>query len=123
MTQNNLCSAAPRLIFACSGAADVGEVSDRAARKVTREGAGKMFCMAGIGGRVEGILKTTGSAVKVVAVDGCPLNCAKRSLEEAGFTSFQHIQLAALGMEKGKSPATEQRVEQAADAIRQALAS
>lgn len=27
------CSAAPTLIFSCSGAADVGELSDRAARK------------------------------------------------------------------------------------------
>ena len=55
----NCCSAAPKLIFACSGAADVGAIADQAARKLTREGKGKMFCLAGIGGRVSGIMKST----------------------------------------------------------------
>ena len=41
------------MIFACSGAADVGAVADQAARKMTRDGTGKMFCLAGIGGRVK----------------------------------------------------------------------
>ena len=55
----NACCAAPTLIFACSGAADVDALSDSAARKLTADGAGKMYCLAGIGGRVPGILKTT----------------------------------------------------------------
>ena len=46
------CSAGPKLIFSCSGAADVGELADQTARKLTRNGDGKMFCLAGIGGRV-----------------------------------------------------------------------
>ncbi|MBF0245437.1 MAG: zinc-binding protein, partial [Planctomycetes bacterium] len=53
------CSTAPTLIFACSGAADVGAVTDLAARRLTKEGAGKMFCLAGIGGKVEGFLANT----------------------------------------------------------------
>ncbi|MFH1550779.1 MAG: hypothetical protein ABIH04_09485 [Planctomycetota bacterium] len=32
------CSGAPRLIFACSGAADVGTIADQAARKLARKG-------------------------------------------------------------------------------------
>ncbi|MBT4482837.1 MAG: zinc-binding protein, partial [Candidatus Latescibacteria bacterium] len=40
---------APTLIFPCSGAADVGEISDQIARKLTRDGIGKMFCLAGVG--------------------------------------------------------------------------
>ena len=104
------CSAAPKLIFACSGAADVGAIADQAARKLTRDGAGKMFCLAGIGGRVSGIMKTTEAAAKVLAIDGCPLNCAKRSLEEAGFTDFEHVQLADLRLEKGSSPITDENI-------------
>lgn len=98
------------MIFACSGAADVGEIADRAARKLTREGKGRMFCTAGLGGRISGILKTTEAADGVLAIDGCPLNCVKSSLEQAGFTTFQHLQLADLGLEKGKSPATEESI-------------
>jgi uncharacterized metal-binding protein len=34
----------------------VGAIADQAGRKLTRVGAGKMFCLAGIGGRVSGIM-------------------------------------------------------------------
>ena len=116
------CSAGPTLIFSCSGAADVGHISDLAARKLTREGAGKMFCLDGIGGRVSGILETTKAACKVLAIDGCPLDCARRTLEEAGFTGFEVLRLSDLGMEKGKSPATEELVDKVASRGRTRLA-
>ena len=106
----NVCSGGPKLIFACSGAADVGEITDRAARKINKEGSGKMFCAAGLGGRVEPILKTTESASKILALDGCGLDCVKRSLEEAGFTEFSHLRVTDLGMEKGKSSATDDNI-------------
>jgi uncharacterized metal-binding protein len=115
------CSVAPKLIFACSGAADVGAIADQAARKLTREGAGKMFCLAGIGGRVSGILKTTEAAAKVLAIDGCPLSCAKLCLEEAGFTDFDHVQLADLQLEKGASPVTDGNVAKVCGAALESL--
>lgn len=104
------CSGGPKLIFACSGAADVGEIADKAARKLTREGVGRMFCTAGIGGRISGILKTSEAADSILAIDGCPLNCVKSSLEQAGFTAFKHLQLADLGLEKCQSPVTDENV-------------
>lgn len=104
------CGTAPKLIFACSGAADVGHISDVAARQLTAEGAGKMFCLAGIGGRVSGIVATTEAAQAILAIDGCPLDCARKTLEEAGFTQFEHLRLSDLGMEKGSSPVTEERI-------------
>jgi uncharacterized metal-binding protein len=105
MSEKNACAcgAAPKLIFACSGAADVGAVADQAARKLTKDGAGKMYCLAGIGGRVSGIMATTESAARILAIDGCQLNCVKNSLEQAGFKKYEHLQLADLGMEKGKT--------------------
>jgi len=66
------CSAAPKLIFACSGAVDVGAIADAAARKLAAEGKAKMFCTAGLGGRVAPIIKTTKAAEKIIAIDGCP---------------------------------------------------
>ena len=110
------CSAAPKLIFPCSGAADVGAIADQAGRKLTRDGAGKMFCLAGVGGRISGIMKTTEAAAKILAIDGCPLECAKNCLLQAGFTQFEHLQLAGLGMEKGKTPCTPEMIDKAAAA-------
>ncbi len=109
-SQPTCCAAAPKLIFSCSGAADVGEISDRAARKLSAEGAGKMFCLAGISGRVSGIVETTRAAAAVLAIDGCPLDCTRKTLEEAGFTRFEHLRLSDMGMEKGKSPVKEDRI-------------
>jgi len=116
------CDAVPKLIFACSGAADVGHISDLAARKLTAQGVGRMFCLAGIGGRVSGIVVTTQAASAVLAIDGCPLDCARKTLEEAGFGRFEHVRLSDLGMEKGKSPATDERVDQVVGQARARLA-
>ncbi len=110
-----MCCGGIKLVFACSGAADVGAISDQAARKITRDGKGKMFCLAGIGGRVPGIIETTKSAEKILAVDGCPFNCVKKCLEGAGFANFAHLQLADLGMKKGESPASQERIDLVAE--------
>ena len=119
---SNCCSGAPKLIFACSGAADVGAIADQAARKLACEGAGNMFCLAGVGGRVSGIMKTTETADHILAIDGCPLNCVKNCLEQAGFKAFERLQLADLGMEKGKSPVSDETVETVAARAREILA-
>ena len=109
------CSAAPQLIFSCSGAADVGELADQTARKLSRDGNGKMFCLAGIGGRVSGIIKSTEAAASILAIDGCPLDCTKKSLEEAGFKNFNHLRLTDLGFEKGKTEVNIDAIGQVAD--------
>lgn len=115
------CAAAPTLIFACSGAADVGEIADKAARALSRQGHGKMFCLAGIGGRVSGITASTQAANRILAIDGCTLNCARKTLEAAGFADFIHQQLADIGLEKGKTPLTEEAVARAAQRARELL--
>jgi uncharacterized metal-binding protein len=117
MTKNNTCScdAAPKLVFPCSGAADVGEIADHAARKLTRDGAGKMFCLAGLGGRVSAIMEATTGAAKILAIDGCALKCAAKTLEEAGFGQFQSMCITDLGFEKGTSPATDEAVSRIAE--------
>ena len=103
-------SEAPLLIFPCSDAADVGEISDHAARKLTRDGIGKMFCLADVGGRVNNILISTGAAGNILVIDGCPVDCAKKTLEHADFTDFIHVRVTDLGCVKGKSPVTDETV-------------
>ena len=100
-----ICEGGLTLIFPCSGAADVGEISDRAARRLAKTGQGKMYCLAGIGGRVNDILVNTRAATTILAIDGCDADCAKHTLELAGFAEFKHLRLTALGLEKGKAPA------------------
>lgn len=116
------CATAPKLIFACSGAADVGEISDRAARRLTKEGQGRMYCLAGVGGRVPDILANVRAAQKILAIDGCPTECVKQTLLQAGFSGFAHLQLKELGLEKGKSAPTFENIQVAVNRAAQLLA-
>jgi len=108
--------AAPNLIFPCSGASDVGSLTDRAARQMTLDLMGRMYCLAGIGGRVEGIMANTKAAAKVLVIDGCKEECARKTMEVAGFSGFAHLQLERdLGFEKGATRVTTARIRRVAD--------
>lgn len=111
-----------KLIFSCSGAADVGAVADLAARRLTKEGNGKMFCLAGVGGRVPAVIERTANADKILAIDGCELDCVKNCLEHAGLADFAHVRLADLGMQKGKTAVTDEVVEKVVAACAEKLA-
>jgi len=63
------------LLFACSGGSDVGELAARACRGLAERGHGDMYCLAGIGGGISGVVKTTEEADELAAIDGCPVGC------------------------------------------------
>jgi len=105
------CSGKPTLIFSCSGGSDVGGLSDRSARQLTSKGVGKMYCLAGIGGSVKTILETTSAAERIITIDGCPMDCAKKTLEAADFVPTLHIRLNELGFKKGNSPTTDKNID------------
>lgn len=69
-----------------------------------------MFCLAGVGGRVKAIMEGTRSAQAILVMDGCPLQCARNTMEQAGFKKFEYLCLSDIGLEKGKTPATEETV-------------
>lgn len=86
--------------YACSGGSNVGQMTNEIAKRLTVEGKGSMYCLAGVGGRVSGIVETSRAATKRVAIDGCPLSCAKKTLEEAGLQADVHVVLTQEGMVK-----------------------
>ena len=109
------CNAAPKFVFPCSGASDVGALAAQSARQMTKDGTGKMYCLAGIGGRVESILANVRGAAQVLAIDGCSQECARKTLELAGFSGFEHLKLQELGFKKGETPPTPERIRAVAD--------
>lgn len=50
------------VVYACSGCSDAGELADRIARQLSRDGAAEMSCLAGIGGRVKPLVNRAASA-------------------------------------------------------------
>ncbi len=91
------------MILACSGASNVGQLSNQAAIELTREGYGKMFCLAGIGGQLSGFVQSARDVPHLVAIDGCQVGCAKAILDQAGIETKNYIVLTDNpGIEKNK---------------------
>jgi uncharacterized metal-binding protein len=90
------------LILACSGGSNVGQITNQAALELTREGRGKMFCLAGLGADIAGIIKTVREAGQVIVLDGCPLGCAKGIMERAGLPLGRYLVVTDLDIEKVK---------------------
>lgn len=112
----------PAIIYACSGCSDAGEIADRVARQLSREGAGQMSCLAGIGGRVKSLVMKAENAERILVVDGCPLNCAAHTLKLAGFKEFEHLELHKIGIRKGSCPVTEDKISAGVEAGKKILA-
>ena len=91
-------------IFPCAGAANVGQLSNKAALYLSRHGAGTMMCTAGIGAHQQGITRSAQGCDRIIVIDGCQLACAKDCLEHAGIHVHKHIVLTELGVKKSKNP-------------------
>lgn len=95
-----LCEVTETLIFPCSGGSNVGQISNQVAMDLAMRDKGKMYCLAGIGGHVDALIESTKCAKKIIAIDGCPVHCAKKTLEHAGFNVDIHETVTNLGIEK-----------------------
>lgn len=100
-----------KMVFACSGAADVGAITDQVARRLNNTKTASMCCTAAVAARIPEIMDKVKNATVLLALDGCPKNCVKTILNQAGFSSIKHLQLDDLGMKKGESPVTVERIE------------
>jgi len=109
------------VVYACSGCSDAGELADRIARQLSRDGAARMSCLAGIGGRVKSLLATAANAERILVIDGCPLNCARHTLQLAGFRDFDHLELHRIGIRKGSCPVTEEKISAGVEAAKTIL--
>lgn len=98
-----------RLLYACSGAADVGALADGVARKLMKLGTGKMTCLSGLGGDFSGFIESAKAADENVVIDGCPVGCAKSIFDRHGL-SYRQFVLTGYGVEKGKAGVSEDLV-------------
>jgi uncharacterized metal-binding protein len=88
------------MILACSGASNLGQLSNEAAVELAREGFGKMFCLAGIGAHLSGFVQSAKDVPAMVAIDGCPVACARKILEHAEIPLKAYVAVSELGIEK-----------------------
>ena len=109
------------IVYACSGCSDAGELADRVARQLNQIGVAEMSCLAGIGGRVRSLMTKGQKAQRILVIDGCPLNCARHTLELAGLKHYEHLALNDIGLRKGNCPVTDERIAAGVEAARRVL--
>ena len=110
----------PRLLYACSGAADVGQVADLVARQLSRQKWGGMSCLSGIGADLSGFIESAREADNIV-IDGCPVGCGRKMFEARGLP-FTEIVMTQQGLVKGSAPATPEVVERMAETVKTVIA-
>ncbi|MBI5723098.1 MAG: putative zinc-binding protein [Planctomycetes bacterium] len=90
------------LFYGCSGGANVAEISDLAARQLMFDGCGTMFCLAGLGAEIPGMVQIAKDADLNLVIDGCPMDCAKKVFDRIGLKNYVHVRVTDLGIEKKK---------------------
>ena len=106
-------------IFPCVGASNVGQLSNKIAIELDKKEIGSLMCTAGIGARASGIMKSAEASDRIIAIDGCPVNCASKTLELAGFKVDSHIIISEFWIKKTKGK--ELKEDEVSEALKKTL--
>ena len=90
----------PRLITACSGRSNVGQIANRVMVEMDKMGIAASFCLAGVGAGLSGFVESA-RAGKVILVDGCPVGCGKKIFENNSAQPERYFVVTELGVQKG----------------------
>lgn len=88
------------LVYSCSGCSSAAQMANDLAVRLDREQVAEMSCIAGVGGNVGPLVETATADRPTLVIDGCPLECAKKSLEQHDVTPTRHINPAKKGVTK-----------------------
>lgn len=103
------CCSGDNLVIACSGAADVGYLSDQVARRLSRNKVWKMSCLALVAScsdeKINEFMQN-----KFFVIDGCSEDCGKKIMKQKGISDYNYIRITDLGYEKGETPINQETV-------------
>lgn len=109
-----------KLIYACAGAANTGYLADQVARKLNRDGAGDMTCLAAMGADLSGFIESAKAAGRNIVIDGCPVACGKKIFEAKGIP-YVHYIATDFGVEKKKTEITPEVIDRVTGEICKAM--
>ena len=103
------CYSGDNLVIACSGAADVGYLSDQVARRLSRNKVMKMNCLALVASCSDEKINEF-KQNNFLVIDGCSEDCAKKIMKQKGISDYNYLRITDLGYEKGKTPTDQKTV-------------
>jgi uncharacterized metal-binding protein len=107
------------LIYNCSGASNVGQITHATALKAAREGLATMSCLAGVGAHLSGFVVSARDCEQVVVLDGCDQQCAKKVFEHVDIEPQVYLDLTQNDFAKEHGvPITEAEVDRAYEILK-----
>lgn len=98
-----------RVIYSCSGiGSNVGQLANAAACWLAAEGYGSGSCLAGVGGGIGKLIGTGEAADERIVIDGCPIGCARKIMDDRGLAVDRYVLVTELGIAKTYRPAFRQ---------------
>ena len=112
-----------RIIYSCSGiGSNVGQLANAAACQLVSEGYGGGSCLAGVGGGIEKLISAGKLADERILIDGCPVACAKKIMDDKGLRIDRYVMITELGLIKTSGPAFNKNdIQMVIDAVRKPL--
>ena len=104
-----LCGSSDVRVVACSGASNVGQIANQAAIELAKENVAGFFCLAGVGGHIKGMVKSAKEAGLMIAIDGCSVQCAAKTLQHAEIEPAIQVIVTDLGIEKSHDIAIDEK--------------
>ena len=104
-----MCGCSDVRVVACCGASNVGQIANQAAIELAKEKVAGFFCLAGVGGHIKGMVKSAKEAGLMVAIDGCLVQCAAKTLQHAEIEPAIQIIVTELGIEKSHEIAVDKK--------------
>ena len=104
-----MCGSSDVRVVACSGASNVGQIANQAALDLAKAKVAGFFCLAGVGAHIKGMVKSGKEADLMVAIDGCPVQCATKTLQHADIEPALQIIVTDLGIEKSHDIAFDEK--------------
>jgi uncharacterized metal-binding protein len=101
MIETTCCAGKVRLVAACSGRSNVGQIANRLMVEMERMGLLKGFCITGVGAGLSGFVESA-KAADLIMIDGCPSECGKKALANHGVEPKRYFVITEmLGIKKG----------------------
>jgi len=88
------------LVYSCSGCSDVAQLANTLALRLSQQKLAEMSCISGVGGKVPALVKVARSGRRILALDGCGLQCSSACLQQVGVTPDLHVRLHEQGFHK-----------------------
>ncbi|WP_260957818.1 putative zinc-binding protein [Pseudomonas citri] len=112
------------LVYSCSGCSNVAQLANTLALRLDRSGLAEMSCIVGVGGHVAALVNKARSGRRILALDGCPLQCVERCLNQHDLHADIHLIFSHHGLRKRNGEdCTEEQSDELFEEIKQLIES